>query len=94
MRVIDRDEGSLEMSEGLQRMLEVVARASGWLLVMEAATCFDVLARKARLPVPLTRLQELEWHFHARCSRSGWATATDQGASLHEDAEASAQGLD
>jgi TRAP-type mannitol/chloroaromatic compound transport system permease small subunit len=56
----------LELSEGLRRMLEVVARASGWLLVvMAAVTCFDVLARKIGLPVPLTRLQELEWHFHA-----------------------------
>jgi TRAP-type mannitol/chloroaromatic compound transport system permease small subunit len=54
------------MSEGLRRMLEVIARASGWLLVvMAAVTCFDVLARKIGLPVPLTRLQELEWHFHA-----------------------------
>ena len=47
-------------------MLEVVARASGWLLlVMALVTCFDVLARKLGLPVPLTKLQELEWHFHA-----------------------------
>ena len=56
----------LELAERLRRMLEVVARASGWLLlVMAAVTCFDVLARKIGLPVPLTRLQELEWHFHA-----------------------------
>ena len=55
-----------EMSEGLRRLLEMVARASGWLLVvMAAVTCFDVLARKTGLPAPLTRLQELEWHFHA-----------------------------
>jgi TRAP-type mannitol/chloroaromatic compound transport system permease small subunit len=55
-----------EISEGLRRMLEVVARTSGWLLVvMAAVTCFDVLARKIGLPVPLTQLQELEWHFHA-----------------------------
>jgi TRAP-type mannitol/chloroaromatic compound transport system permease small subunit len=54
------------MSERVRRMLEVVALASGWLLVvMTAVTCFDVLARKAGLPVPLTKLQELEWHFHA-----------------------------
>ena len=47
-------------------MLEVIARASGWLLVvMAAVTCFDVLARKTGLPAPLTKLQELEWHFHA-----------------------------
>jgi TRAP-type mannitol/chloroaromatic compound transport system permease small subunit len=56
----------LAMSEGSRRMLEVIARASGWLLVVMAlVTCFDVLARKASLPVPLTKLQELEWHFHA-----------------------------
>jgi TRAP-type mannitol/chloroaromatic compound transport system permease small subunit len=56
----------LKLAEGLRRLLEVVARASGWLLVvMATVTCFDVLARKTGLPVPLTRLQELEWHFHA-----------------------------
>jgi TRAP-type mannitol/chloroaromatic compound transport system permease small subunit len=56
----------LRIAEGLRRMLEVVARASGWLLVaMAAVTCFDVLARKAGIPAPLTKLQELEWHFHA-----------------------------
>lgn len=56
----------LKVSESLRRMLETVARASGWLLVvMAAVTCFDVLARKTGLPAPLTKLQELEWHFHA-----------------------------
>jgi len=56
----------LKVSEGLRRMLEVVARGSAWLLViMAAVTCFDVLARKTGLPAPLTKLQELEWHFHA-----------------------------
>jgi len=56
----------LKLSEGLRRMLEGVALASGWLLVvMAAVTCFDVLARKAGIPAPLTKLQELEWHFHA-----------------------------
>ena len=47
-------------------MLESVARASAWLLVvMAAVTCFDVIARKTGIPAPLTKLQELEWHFHA-----------------------------
>jgi TRAP-type mannitol/chloroaromatic compound transport system permease small subunit len=56
----------LKTSEGVRRMLEAIARASGWLLVvMAAVTCFDVIARKTGLPVPLTKLQELEWHFHA-----------------------------
>jgi TRAP-type mannitol/chloroaromatic compound transport system permease small subunit len=53
-------------SEALRRMLEKLAHVSGWLMVvMAVVTCFDVLARKTGLPVPLTKLQELEWHFHA-----------------------------
>jgi TRAP-type mannitol/chloroaromatic compound transport system permease small subunit len=56
----------LKIAEGLHRMLETVARVSAWLLViMAAVTCFDVLARKTGIPAPLTKLQELEWHFHA-----------------------------
>ena len=56
----------LKTPEGLRRILEIIACASGWLLVvMAAVTCFYVLARKIGLPVPLTKLQELEWHFHA-----------------------------
>jgi TRAP-type mannitol/chloroaromatic compound transport system permease small subunit len=58
--------GLLKFSEGLRRMLEAIALTSGWLLViMAAVTCFDVLARKTGIPAPLTKLQELEWHFHA-----------------------------
>ena len=64
--VLDAMNVLLKISEGLRRTLEVVAHASGWLLVvMAVVTCFDVLARKTGLPVPLTKLQELEWHFHA-----------------------------
>jgi TRAP-type mannitol/chloroaromatic compound transport system permease small subunit len=56
----------LRFAEGSRRLLETVARASAWMLVvMAAVTCFDVLARKTGLPAPLTKLQELEWHFHA-----------------------------
>jgi TRAP-type mannitol/chloroaromatic compound transport system permease small subunit len=56
----------LKVADGLRWMLEVVARASGWLLVvMAAVTCFDVLTRKIGLSLPFTKLQELEWHFHA-----------------------------
>lgn len=56
----------LTISERLRRTLEVVARSSAWLLViMATVTCFDVLARKVGIPAPLTKLQELEWHFHA-----------------------------
>jgi TRAP-type mannitol/chloroaromatic compound transport system permease small subunit len=58
--------GLLKLSEGLRRLLEWIALASGWLLVvMACVTTFDVLARKAGLRLPYTKLQELEWHFHA-----------------------------
>jgi TRAP-type mannitol/chloroaromatic compound transport system permease small subunit len=56
----------LKISEGLRRLLEWIALASGWLLVvMACVTTFDVLARKAGMQLPYTKLQELEWHFHA-----------------------------
>ena len=47
-------------------MLEKIALASGWLLViMACVTTFDVVARKFGVQLPYTKLQELEWHFHA-----------------------------
>ena len=56
----------LRFADALQNFLAVVARVSAWLLlIMAAVTCFDVLARKTGIPAPLTKLQELEWHFHA-----------------------------
>ncbi|HZM43846.1 MAG TPA: TRAP transporter small permease subunit [Burkholderiales bacterium] len=56
----------LKVSESLRRLLEWIALASGWLLViMACVTTFDVVARKFGLELPYTKLQELEWHFHA-----------------------------
>ena len=56
----------LKVSESLRRLLEQVALASGWLLViMACVTTFDVVARKFGFDLPYTKLQELEWHFHA-----------------------------
>jgi len=56
----------LKASEGLRRLLERIALASGWLLViMACVTTFDVVARKLGVDLPYTMLQELEWHFHA-----------------------------
>jgi TRAP-type mannitol/chloroaromatic compound transport system permease small subunit len=56
----------LKMSEAMRRLLERIALASGWLLViMACVTTFDVVARKFGLQLPYTKLQELEWHFHA-----------------------------
>jgi TRAP-type mannitol/chloroaromatic compound transport system permease small subunit len=56
----------LRLAEGIRRLLEGIALISGWLLViMACVTTFDVLARKAGMQLPYTKLQELEWHFHA-----------------------------
>ena len=56
----------LKLSEGLRRLLEWIALMSGWLLVVMAlVTTFDVVARKFGMQLPYTKLQELEWHFHA-----------------------------
>src|ERR1043166_7862461 len=56
----------LRLSDVLRRLLERTALASGWLLVaMACLTTFDVVARKFGVPLPYTKLQELEWHFHA-----------------------------
>ena len=56
----------LKLSEGLRRLLEWIALAGGWLLViMAVVTTFDVVARKFGMQLPYTKLQELEWHFHA-----------------------------
>jgi TRAP-type mannitol/chloroaromatic compound transport system permease small subunit len=56
----------LGFADRSRRLLEVIAVWSGWLLMaMAIVTCFDVIARKTGIPAPLTKLQELEWHFHA-----------------------------
>lgn len=56
----------LTTAEALRRLLERIALASGWLLViMACVTTFDVVARKLGMQLPYTKLQELEWHFHA-----------------------------
>jgi TRAP-type mannitol/chloroaromatic compound transport system permease small subunit len=56
----------LKLSEVFRRLLESIALVSGWLLViMACVTTFDVVARKFGVQLPYTKLQELEWHFHA-----------------------------
>ena len=56
----------LKVAEGLRRLLEVIALTSGWIMViMACVTTFDVVARKFGMDLPFTKLQELEWHFHA-----------------------------
>jgi TRAP-type mannitol/chloroaromatic compound transport system permease small subunit len=56
----------LKLSNGLRQLLQWIALTSGWLLVvMACVTTFDVIARKLGAQLPYTKLQELEWHFHA-----------------------------
>jgi TRAP-type mannitol/chloroaromatic compound transport system permease small subunit len=55
----------LGISNAVKKVLEVVAFAAGWLLiVLMCITCTDVAARKLGIPIPLTKFQELEWHMH------------------------------
>jgi TRAP-type mannitol/chloroaromatic compound transport system permease small subunit len=56
----------LKTANALQRLLERIADASGWLLiVLMTVTCVDVIFRKfGVVGFPYTRAQELEWHLH------------------------------
>ena len=55
----------LGLSNAIRKMLEVIAFASGWLLiVLMCITCTDVVGRKLGIPIPLTKFQELEWYMH------------------------------
>lgn len=65
-RGADKMRALLKLSEALRRPLEWIALTSGWLMViMACVTSFDVVARKFGMQLPYTKLQELEWHFHA-----------------------------
>ena len=51
--------------DAIKWLLEKVAFASGWLLiVLMFITCMDIIGRKLGIPIPLTKFQELEWHMH------------------------------
>lgn len=55
----------LAFSNAIKWLLERIAHASGWLLiVLMCVTCVDVLGRKFGILIPLTKFQELEWHLH------------------------------
>ena len=55
----------LSASNAVKVLLERIANASGWLLiVLMCVTCADVLCRKLGIPIPFTVMQELEWHLH------------------------------
>lgn len=56
----------LALANAIYRLLQIIAELSGWLLiVLMCVTCFDVVCRKFGVPIPYTKLQELEWHLHA-----------------------------
>jgi TRAP-type mannitol/chloroaromatic compound transport system permease small subunit len=56
----------LTISNAIVRVLERVALATGWLLiVLMVVTCVDVVCRKLSIPIPYTKFQEMEWHLHA-----------------------------
>jgi TRAP-type mannitol/chloroaromatic compound transport system permease small subunit len=56
----------LKTADALHRLLERVADASGWLLiVLMTVTCVDVTFRKfGVVGFPYTKFQEMEWHLH------------------------------
>ena len=56
----------LRTANFLYRLLERIADASGWLLiVLMAVTCVDVVFRKfGVVGFPYTKAQEMEWHLH------------------------------
>jgi TRAP-type mannitol/chloroaromatic compound transport system permease small subunit len=56
----------LRLANLLYRLLERIADASGWLLiVLMTVTCVDVVFRKfGVVGFPYTKAQELEWHLH------------------------------
>jgi len=56
----------LRTANAIYRLLERIADASGWLLiVLMAVTCIDVVMRKfGVIGFPYTKFQELEWHLH------------------------------
>jgi TRAP-type mannitol/chloroaromatic compound transport system permease small subunit len=56
----------LALSNAIVHVLERIARAAGWLLiVLMTITCVDVICRKLSIPIPYTKFQEMEWHLHA-----------------------------
>src|SRR5690349_11560382 len=56
----------LKTANALYRLLERIADAAGWLLiVLMVVTCVDVLFRKLGVVgFPYTKAQEMEWHLH------------------------------
>lgn len=56
----------LRTANALHKLLERIAEASGWLLiVLMAVTCVDVVFRKfGVVGFPYTKAQEMEWHLH------------------------------
>jgi TRAP-type mannitol/chloroaromatic compound transport system permease small subunit len=55
----------IAVADGIKDVLEKIAFASGWLLILLMfITCADILCRKLGIPIPLTKMQELEYYIH------------------------------
>lgn len=58
----------LSVSGAIDRLLEHIARAAGWLfLALVALICWDIVTRKFGFQLPgfgSTPIQEMEWHLH------------------------------
>lgn len=61
-------ESLLTISDTIDRILDRIARATGWLfVVLVFVICWDILTRKVGFQIPgfgSTPIQELEWHLH------------------------------
>ena len=52
-------------ANGIKTLLEKIAFTSGWaLVVLMFITCIDIFCRKLGIPIPLTKMQELEYYLH------------------------------
>lgn len=55
----------IRLSDLIKNLLEKLAFASGWLLVvLMGITCTDIFCRKFGIPIPLTKFQEMEYYLH------------------------------
>lgn len=57
--------GMIAVADGIKVVLEKIAFVSGWLLIaLMFITCIDITCRKLGIPIPLTKMQELEYYIH------------------------------
>lgn len=55
----------IRLADQIKALLEKLAFATGWLLILLMfVTCTDIVCRKFGIPIPLTKMQELEYYLH------------------------------